>query len=48
MVKQVGDNFQCESCGLKYRDKETAEKCEAFCTEHNACSLEIIRQAVKE
>lgn len=48
MVKKTGANFQCPACGLRYADKGLAEKCEAFCTEHNACSLEIIKHALKE
>ena len=38
--------YLCEVCGLGYRDKETAARCEAFCTEHNACSLEITKNAI--
>ncbi len=48
MVRKTGENFQCEACGLKYREKAIAEKCEAFCSEHNACSLEIIKFAIKD
>tara|TARA_B100001971_G_scaffold138572_1_gene128034 strand:+ start:294 stop:437 length:144 start_codon:yes stop_codon:yes gene_type:complete len=40
--------FQCQECGLKYRDKEIAEKCQAWCKEHNSCNLEIIKDAVEE
>ncbi len=47
MVKSASGNFECGACGLRYADEKIAEKCEAFCTEHNACSLEIIRLAVK-
>ncbi|MDP3742501.1 MAG: hypothetical protein Q8R15_04250 [Candidatus Micrarchaeota archaeon] len=39
--------YKCSECGLKYREKETAKKCEAFCKKYNACSLEIIKHAVK-
>ena len=47
MVLKVMENFQCEACGLKYREKEIAEKCEAWCTAHNSCNLEITRHAVQ-
>ena len=50
MVKEIQTKeatlFQCEECGMKYRDKETAEKCQAWCAEHNSCNLEIIKDAV--
>ncbi len=40
--------YQCEECGLKYADKETAEKCQAWCSEHKSCNLDIIKNAVKD
>lgn len=39
---------QCPECGLKYKEKEWAEKCEAWCREHKSCNLEIIAHAEKE
>ncbi len=41
--------YQCEECGFKYADdstslitgKEWAEKCEAWCKEHQSCNIEI-------
>ncbi|MEM3061009.1 MAG: hypothetical protein QW265_01210 [Candidatus Bathyarchaeia archaeon] len=50
MVKEIlkdgGGIFVCEKCGLGYANKTLAEKCEDFCSKHNACSLEIIKEAV--
>lgn len=40
--------YQCEECGLKYENKEIAEKCQAWCKEHKSCNLEIIKHAEKE
>ena len=40
--------YQCPECGLKYRDKEWAEKCEAWCKAHRSCNLEITAHAEKE
>lgn len=40
--------YQCEECGLKYADKETAEKCQAWCSEHKSCNLDIIKYAVED
>jgi len=39
--------YQCEECGLFYADEETAKKCQAWCTEHRSCNLEIIKHAVE-
>lgn len=39
--------FQCSECGLHYRDKELAKKCENFCKKHNACSMEIAKKAIE-
>ncbi len=45
MVKELqrDDNvvYACEECGFVYEDREWAEKCQAFCAEHQACSIEI-------
>jgi len=47
-VKKKGETFYtCEVCGLAYKEKIWAEKCENFCTKRHACSLEITSQAVK-
>ena len=50
MVKEITKEdktyYQCEECGLFYTDKETAEKCEAWCKEHKSCNLDIIKSAV--
>jgi len=52
MVTQIQQGtetlYQCDVCKLKYRSKETAEKCEKWCTETGTCNLEIIAEAVKE
>ena len=36
----------CEECGLRYREKFWAEKCEEWCRKHGTCNLEIIKHAV--
>lgn len=46
--KDTKELYQCDECGLKYADKETAEKCQAWCTEHKSCNLDIITNAVKD
>ncbi len=33
--------YQCGECGFQYVEKEWAEKCEAWCREHQSCNLEI-------
>jgi len=39
--------YQCVECSLHYEDKEVAEKCQAWCAEHQSCNLEIIKDAVE-
>ncbi len=39
--------YQCQECGLFYKDKEISEKCEAWCKEHKSCNLEIIKHSIK-
>jgi uncharacterized Zn finger protein len=47
-VKKEGEIFYiCEECGLVYKEKMWAEKCEKFCSRHNACSLEITKHAMR-
>ncbi len=36
---------QCKECGFHYKDKEMAEKCEAWCKEHKTCNVQITKQA---
>ncbi len=45
MVTQTGDTRQCDICGFHYKEKEWAEKCEAWCKEHHSCNLEITEHA---
>jgi len=50
VVKEIKKNKQtlyaCEECGFAYESKEWAEKCQGYCSEHGACSMEITRHAV--
>ena len=39
--------FECPECGLHYDDSELAKKCEVFCKEYNACSLEITKHSLE-
>lgn len=39
--------YQCPECGFHYRDKETAEKCEAWCKQYKSCNLEIVKLAIE-
>lgn len=39
--------YQCPECGLKYKEKEWAEKCEGWCSVHKSCNLEITAHAAK-
>lgn len=45
-VKKVKAH-KCPKCGLHYEDEAIAKQCEAFCKEHNSCSLEITKLSVE-
>ena len=38
--------YECDECGFRYEKKEWAEKCEAWCKEHQSCNLEIYPNAI--
>jgi len=44
-IKNNQNLYQCKECGLHYKDKDTAEKCEAWCKEHKTCNVEITNYA---
>ncbi len=39
--KEDKELHQCEECGFCYEEREWAEKCEAWCKEHQSCNIEI-------
>jgi len=51
MVKETSRNrgilYVYEECGLRYRDRGMAEKCEAWCKNYGSCNLEITSHAVE-
>ncbi len=46
-VKAGKRDYFCGECGLAYVDRGVAEQCEAWCSKHKSCNLEIIKKAVK-
>jgi hypothetical protein len=50
MVKDIVKNgkkyYQCGLCDFLYEDRIWAEKCEKFCRENKACSVEITKHAI--
>lgn len=46
-IKEKTELYQCFECGLKYQEKEWAEKCESWCKKYKSCNLEIIKHSVK-
>lgn len=46
MVTAEDGLYRCAECGLHYRDRATAQECEDYCREHNACNTDITVQAV--
>lgn len=40
--------YKCAVCGLAYRERAIAEKCQNWCETHEgSCNLEYIQQSVK-
>lgn len=52
MVQEIQKNnetlYACQECGFKYRELEIAQKCEAWCKEHQSCNIEITKYAVEQ
>lgn len=46
-IKKESKHYTCEECGLAYKEKAMAEKCEAWCKKTKSCNLEIIKHAIK-
>ncbi len=40
--------YQCLECGLHYVDKAKMKECQAFCSTHHACSMDITKYSVEE
>lgn len=38
--------FVCKECGYRYNEREWAEKCQAWCSAHQSCNLEIIQHGL--
>ena len=48
MEEEINNNqnlYQCNECGLHYKNKDTADKCEAWCKEHKTCNVEITKES---
>ncbi|NCO17858.1 hypothetical protein COT60_01070 [Candidatus Pacearchaeota archaeon CG09_land_8_20_14_0_10_30_9] len=39
--------FKCERCGLFYRNKGVAKKCENWCNKNNSCNYLISKVCIK-
>ncbi len=46
--KKGSTYFRCQECGLLYAQRDMAEKCQAWCAEHQSCNLEITKYAFKD
>jgi hypothetical protein len=46
--KKDKELHQCEECGFQYAEKVWAEKCEAWCKEHQSCNIEITAHAIPQ
>ncbi len=38
--------YACSVCGLLYTEEATASRCQAWCTQHQSCNIEIIKASV--
>lgn len=48
IITDDGDeSFMCEVCERAYVSKKNSEDCEAWCTEHKACNVDIIKHSVR-
>jgi len=46
MAEKIDGLFVCGLCGMKYREREWAEKCEEWCRRYHSCNPEYARHAV--
>ena len=40
--------YMCEECGLIYKNKKIAEKCQKWCDKYKSCNLKITRNALNK
>lgn len=45
--KYYSEPYKCQECGLEYKEKKWAEKCQDWCSKYKSCNLEIIKHAIK-
>ncbi|MBI2675158.1 MAG: hypothetical protein HYX24_01770 [Candidatus Aenigmarchaeota archaeon] len=38
--------YVCDACGFAYKEESWAQKCEAWCSKHSSCNIEITKHAV--
>lgn len=46
-IKDDKTYYLCDICKFAYETRELAQQCQDFCKAHNACSVDITKQAVK-
>jgi len=47
IIRENTKYFRCGECGMYYKTRELAQKCEDFCGKNNACNMEIMKHAVE-
>lgn len=40
--------YKCEICGLIYKNKKIAEKCQDWCEKYKSCNLKISKNALNK
>lgn len=43
----AGSYFECEKCGLRYKQKIWAQRCQEWCSKNKSCNLEITKHVIK-
>ncbi len=47
-MKNKPEFYTCSECGLSYKEKGVAQKCEDWCKQHTSCNLEITKDSVNK
>ena len=46
-MKEI-EGYECNECGLTYKDKNTAKKCQEWCKKYKSCNLNITKHATNK
>ncbi len=46
LIREGETLYVCDACGLAYKERELAERCQSWCEQTQSCNLEITQKAV--